>query len=829
MNSLLYCNITNGQLQTSLTGGFFNIPDLTAGDTIQWKIRTFEVYQGANYEKDLKIAGARMSLSIPNTPPTGGQFSLKLAGTSETTEMLNFDVSENVLKTKLAEIYVADRVSYVNGGWLVEKDNADLGDPLLAIGKNTLVPESFFRLTNWVVGTTLFQHIRLVQSPLAFTDNFGLKLPTPPSITPVRDGGYDNATGQGWNEVQQLYVPQEFRGTFVIKRGSLETPVFDVNDGITEYKEGLDTIAGSGGKFNVVNPAPYTAHIEFAGTLGESDQPLLQVIPKAAPQGDLSLNLALNSVALRQALNDAKEAGKTFIEAQLQLEVDIIDDPNQPNVHRPFTLFNKTVRVLDDGVWGTLSTEQRINWTIPPEPKTYIPFSRDQIITGTQHYVATLFASGANNLQSSFQVNHNLQTEAVHITIRENQSEGKILQNGVDYNAVIISANTVEIQMTEPVENDSHAITVSSAGPNSAFLAHRHQASDIDFGDLTLAEYLEEVEDRIDVVEQIIPDTGQIAQRADTIGFESTCPPKNIVFGVPSYAGAYTSPVNPANKTPYNFLEMFKPESGFAATEVYKLKKTPKFFKAIHDAEVDEVSTSAGFLTIFSSPSTNAGKVFKNTGTSSISVPNAEWIKGQILETNSFVGCDGTHFYLVSRKGTTNSYYCKAYELTLITYASNEDLLAVNRLLEATFSIQHQLRNSNVGTVFSLIAETGEYDPADGLNLGPNLENVNFNKTIFSVSIQSSTTSQLAPFGVRIGRNVQEVRQDKLIYGNWSGAQSTAPTSANFVLRIRVAEFDCEDKANPIGLLGVLLAGGVAEGASKPESEFAKITVKKES
>lgn len=822
MNSLLYCNISTGALQNSLTGGIFNIPDLTAGDTIQWKIRTFEVYQGANYEKDLKIAGARMSLSMPNTPPTGGGFSLKLAGGTQETEIMRFDVSENVFKAKLEPIFNADKVTFVNGGWLVEKEDADPYQTLLAVAKNSLVPESFFRLSNWFVGSTLYQHIRFVQTPLAFTDNFGLKLPTPPTITPVRDGGYDNASGQGWDEVQQLYVPQEFRGTFVIKRGSLETPVFDVNDGIVEYQEGLNTIAGPGGRFTVVNPAPYTAHISFGGTLAQTDHPLLQVVPKNAPQGDLSLNLPLNSISLRQALNNAKEEGKSFIEAQLQLEVDIIDDINQPNNHRPYTLFNKTVRVMDDGVWGTLSAEQRINWTIPPEPSTYIPFSRDQIITGTQHYTATLFVAGQSNPQTEFLVNHNLNTEAVHVTVRENESDGEILKNGEDYTAKILSANSVKIIMTVPVENDSHAIVVSSAGPNSAFLAHRHQASDIDFGDGSLAEYLEEVNDRIDEVEQIIPDTGQIAQRADTIGFESTCPPKNIVFGVPDTEGFYKGTTS---KIPYNFLEMYKPETGFASAEVYKLKKMPKFFRAIHDSEIDDISN---FAPIFASPSTNASKVFRNTGTSSVQVPNADWIKKQVLLPQGLVACDGTHFYLVTRKGSTNSFYASAYELTLITYASNEDLLAVNRLLEATWSIQHQLRNANVATQFSVIAETGIYDPADGLALGPNLENVVFDKTIFSVTIQNSTTAQLAPFGVKIGRNLQECRQDKLIYGNWSGAQSTAPVSANFALRVRIAEFDCEDKPNASGLLGVLLAGGVKDGASKPEGENVKITIKKE-
>ena len=823
VNSLLYCNIATGELQTSLASGIINVPTLTAGDTIQWRIRTFEVYQGNNVEKDLKMAGARISLSRPNAVPTGGEFSLRLSGGSVSTEMISYNASENVLTSKLQDIFPACKAVYANGGWLVTQEGVNEDQALLEVSKNKLTPECFLRLTRWYVDDTLFQHLRFVQSPLAFSDGFALKLPSAPTIYAVRDGGYDSVTNTGYDEVQELDVPSEFRGTYVIKRGTLETPVLDVNDGMTEIQDALGRIAGTGGSFGVTNPSTYKAHIQFKGTLGYTDQPLLQAIVKSAPQGDISIFIPLNTVVLRQALNDAKEAGVDYIEAQLQLEVDIIDNPETPSVFRPFTLFNKSVRIVDDGVWSSLSTEQRINWQIPPEPITYVPFARDQIITGSQHYTTALFVSGTSSANSQFQVNHNLNTESIHVTVRENVSEGNILRNGTDYTVKILSAFAVRIITTNPFDNDELAVTITSAGPNSAFLGHRHTIEDIDFGSgKTLAEYLTEISERIEEVEQIMPQTSDLASKANIVGFESTCPPKVGVYGAPTYNGAYLSPAT-LDKTPYAFATMFKAETGFTAVEVAKIKKIPKIFRAVHDASVETFSSA--YLT---TPSTKIG-VYQNQGTTSITLPSAQWIKGQVLKPNAYVACDGVHFYLVDKKGSTASYYPSAYNVTLFTFGVTDELLAVNRVLEATWSLQHQAIYSNVATMLSVVCETGEYVPTSGSSYGANLEYVNYNKTVFDSILRPAGVSQMVPFGVRIGRNIAEILQDKCVYGVWSGAEASKPNGANFAIRVRLAYFDCEDVAEASGLVGYSLLGGVKDGATKPEGENAKIVVTVES
>jgi len=808
MNSLMYCNIANGELQTSLTGGTYTIPSLTAGDTILLKLRTFAIISGTAIEQDLTLAGARLSLSNANSTPTGGFFSLTLNG--QTTATMPHDVDQNVIETELKKIKPLARVSYKSGGYLVEIDNGTQANDTITIAQSRLTPESFFRPSIYTIGNTLFQHIRFITTPLAFTDSFTLKLPPRPQIFPIRDGGYDNASGAGQNEIQELSIPAEFRGTFAFKRGNTESPLLNTQDGVTEIQDALNVIADAGGSFQVTNPDSYKAQIEFKGSMGYSDQPLLQVIPKSAPQGDISLFMGLSSLQLKDALNTAKDAGKDFIEAELQLEVDIVDDKDQPNVHRPYTLFRKDVRVYNDGVWNSLTTQQRIDWTIPPEPRSYIPFSRDQIITGSQHFVGTLFVPNQQNPQTTYQVNHNLQTDAVHLTLRENKANGKVLLNGTDYTATIVSDNVIDIELDEAVDNDEVAVVVTSAGPNSAFLAHTHNSSDIQ----GLQEFLDAVDDRVSQLETILPQAERVAVRTTKTAFQAIPPIAVGVYGVSE---------KKTDGTLFDYTALFNTGTGFKNSEAVKITRPIAMLRAVHDAVVSPLSSS-----ILASPKTNIG-VFRNDSTSTISLPSSHWVKGQKVLPTELCASDGVNWYQVYNKAGTDSYYPSAYFRTLWSFACNTDILAVNRLLKAMFSVQTQSYNANALAQCFLVIEAGAYNPSSAINLGPNLDNVNYNVTILEQKLMFSNTPNIGVFGVRIGRDLFSIFGDKNVYGIWQGVGNNKPADGNFAIRAVLKYFDCEDIAKPTGLLGYRLLPELAEGETTPSGETMKIEVLTES
>ena len=79
-----------------------------------------------------------------------------------------------------------------------------------------------------------------------------------------------------------------------------------------------------------------------------------------------------------------------------------------------------------------------------------------------------------------------------------------------------------------------------------------------------------------------------------------------------------------------------------------------------------------------------------------------------------------------------------------------------------------------------------------------NLENIVWNTTpCLTQRLILTGNRQTHSFGARIKRalvsTVDTITMDTLLYGVWEGADSAAPSSANFALRARLIEFDTEN------------------------------------
>ncbi|NBS50871.1 MAG: hypothetical protein EBS97_09790 [Verrucomicrobia bacterium] len=107
-----------------------------------------------------------------------------------------------------------------------------------------------------------------------------------------------------------------------------------------------------------------------------------------------------------------------------------------PNV-KYVTVFQQNMTVQADGAWTGLAAAQRINWLNPPQPVNYIPFTTDQVITGIQSYTAVVTGSGP------WTVAHNLGTEAIHVTVRENKSNGYVFANNFDIQIQSATSNSI--------------------------------------------------------------------------------------------------------------------------------------------------------------------------------------------------------------------------------------------------------------------------------------------------------------------------------------------------------------------------------------------------
>ncbi len=191
----------------------------------------------------------------------------------------------------------------------------------------------------------------------------------------------------------------------------------------------------------------------------------------------LTFTLPLDREVLCSALRNTAQ-----ITVPLEIELEIVDDDkdaSDPSIPgRIDTFVQQPVTILREQIFSELGTVQPIDWLRPPTPRDYIPFTRDQIIFGVQHYVSA-FGDGNHH---SFSFPHNLGTAAFHLTVRQNTNGGHLLICGTDFTVTIPSDNEVVLdfpQANPPPLVNSLAVTISTAGPRSAFLAHTHTMDQI--------------------------------------------------------------------------------------------------------------------------------------------------------------------------------------------------------------------------------------------------------------------------------------------------------------------------------------------------------------
>ncbi|MCP4728744.1 MAG: hypothetical protein GY872_01580, partial [Roseibacillus sp.] len=209
--------------------------------------------------------------------------------------------------------------------------------------------------------------------------------------------------------------------------------------------------------------------------------------------------LDLNTHDLFAALRGANE-----IKPQLEIEL-VLEDENGGAEDFTVTVCRQEVKVIDEINKESNTTAQNVDWLRAPDGTTYKPYGAGQIITGSQHYVAT-FGDASN---TSFTFNHNLNTQDVHVTVRDN-STGDILE-GAAFDSNITGVNSLDVSTIFTPASNGCAIVITSAGPASAFQAHSHAIAEVDL----LQGVLDDLGLRLQVVESLVP-TGAISSSIST-------------------------------------------------------------------------------------------------------------------------------------------------------------------------------------------------------------------------------------------------------------------------------------------------------------------------
>jgi hypothetical protein len=758
MQALAFVDLTNLTLKTSAGSGEFTLPTLVQGDEIRIGLRFTEQIEGTATEVSRTVNSLRASIGLVDARPTAGTFQLYVDGDAAGSP-LSFDATAAQVKAALEEVYSSTAtVTFKDGSWLVDVANATEAQLEITGTSVSLEPTAHVRVRSYLVGSKTRHEIRLIRSPLASTSIFTDILPAMPSITRIQEGGADNTTT--WPEIQALKVNPFFRGSYQLRRGYKKSGELSIEDGADEIQTAIAKLADEDGSFTVTNPNNNTAHITFGGSMEGLAQELLEVAVFSAPPGDPTFVLNLNTAELADALR----AVDTITTAVLEVEL-TIEDESDPDTLYTITPIRVPVRIIRELNWEGLETAANIDWLRPPHGRTYIPFTEDQIITGSQHYVAPI-GDGTN---TEYTLTHNLGTRDLHVTLRKNDGESAIVDRQfsvdgedlyVSYAVTLDSEDDLTIKFKTPPTANQYVATITTAGPISAFQTHSHTI------------------EQIEGLHLILDDLGSRVETLETIVIAS-------------------GPGQNDNKTSGTMMKIEEIDITIPAGSSLPNGRLP-LLGAVHDATVSPAAPPFAVETF-------AGQV-KQLSTPWL-IPSARNRKAWPVASNGYIASNGSVMYEVRKNG--NSYFPVEYEHDIFLLWIAAEMLTAKRSLSLSVKPSLQLLG-NTRAQYMLEVAFGTLQESQGSNYGPNLANLQWATPIISQRLILSSTIVEHSFGLSVSSDASSVLSaTSTLYGRSQNA--TPPSNSAFAIRARLLNFDTEDREGTRGAISLKMEAAELE------------------
>jgi hypothetical protein len=784
LSTLLTYNLTTKTLTDG--GNAWNPPTYTFGESLCLALTFTQDSNGATLPVSPVVNALEAGLVFVDTPPAGGTVCLQIGSGSSTSANttpafpwnvgpVSLQILINAL-TAVTAAYGQCVVSPAQGSLLIKFPSFS-GQPPLTVRNNLLYPVSFGTLNAWQVNAEWVQELRFMQAPLAYTSDSAPVLPPSPSVTEIQPGstGYGATT----DELQAVYVPPNFAGTYYLKFGEARTVALDVNDGATQIQAALQALAPDGGIFTVTNPQQYTAYVDFGGTMAGTPYSLLTVVVESAPPGNLTFTLDLGMGEMWAALR-ASSTGTVTV--PLQISISAQDASGNP---LPFIIYIPAITVQKSALFPELAEVPSINWLNPPSPLDYTPFDPSQVITGQQYYQAVV----GNGAATSFAIAHGLATEVVFVFARQNVSNGRQLVDGTDFSVVINNANevTVTVLTAAPALN-AWAIYVMSAQTVAAFAT----GLVLTIGQVTgLAAALAAIGTELSAITALLP----------------TAPP--VVS--PSSGGV----INITLPAPALLFPGHVPSANSANAPTGKLPRAAALFPCINTA----VSGIANGTFPLPAASSNAGVVVKNATGAAVTIDGGLGHDSWSLPNGGYVGCDGRQWFIVHQAGSTNSFFPADMERDLFEVPINSKMLVAGSTLSITFDVEFQLLQGNTRAQYFVMMELGTYpEDTSPSTVATNLQSVSWNTATPMLAQQVILTNVgvTHSFGVSVSLAADGTTftAKTNLYGIWYGG-ATAPSSGNFAIRARLVQFDTEDGVtNAKGTVYCAVTNGTASIAT---------------
>lgn len=764
-------------------------PEIRFGEKLTLALRYFQ--NSGSQEIATCLTGTTLKAAVGRVDarPEGGHFALKIGNAipslSNTTAPIDFNASASHLQTLLNATaahapYGTARVVEIDGSWLIFFGDQAAHVPLTVVD-NALWPISYGRLPAWTVDGKWVHELRLTQATVAFTSNSEITLPKAPEITRILEGGTDPSGTWSWNEIQQLYIPPEFQGSFILKLGFAKTTELSRDD---DPEILFDALQALGPKcFKVTLPLANRPTIEFIGDYAGQPMGLLGVQVLQAPPGDDTFTIALDRAELAALLR--RETSAT-----LPLEIRV-SGTDENGFKGEICALSLPITLRQPVIFPELEETPLIDLLRPHSPKSYVPFGENNIHTLALPYIHNV----GDGDRKDFILATGLNSEDVIVSVRENISGGRQLAAGVDYTATIDTANQVTVTALGAAPGiDAWTVIVLAAhqitrwAEGLTVTVPQVVAGD---GYPALAAFMDEISQRVDTLENILP-TVTVGVVDATVG--------SIEIPIPETTEALF----------YRGDEKLEIKDGKLPTTP---RRAPSMLPAIHTAAA--ATSLPAPLPV--ATGTTPGTLWINDSGAPVIIPGGGGLRSSWVAANGFVAGDGHAIYPVTRDGATNSYFPSAFERELFAFFVSEKMLA-SRRMELVFGVSTALINasSRASWLLEIQAGTAPQDTTPPTT-GPNLQNIVWNVTpILRERLVLTQELVTHTFGCRLKNTLAGMTCDVQNYGLWTGNNAAAPATPAFVLRARLINFDTEN-SRPAARGWVLyqLTGASADGKLK--------------
>lgn len=645
-----YYDLATKTFASSLTqGGSSALPPLVAGEDITIRTRFRVTRNGVVEEINPEVVSMKAMLGVVDVRPLTGAIKLSVDGVPFTNAIAydpnatGSDSFEEKLKEALDTLLGgSDKVEVqkrFNSYIVVFVDDPHV-EREIEVVYNTLFPSAFLHIRKYMRSGRWEYDLRAVRSPVGFTNTFELALGPVPEVTRLRTGG--EIDGTPWREIQGLFIPPSFTGTFRIKRNNQYSEPLSRESSLEDIASALEPLKDPGGEWEVTLPVSNTVYIYFGGAMAGQTFPLIEAEILQAPPSEHVVTFSTKTREMAEVMMELDSVA-------LQLEVHaVIKDLEDPTIEQNHVILRRAVGVLESLDWDELATAPGIDWLNPPTLVETVPFAPGQVSNGMIHYRRP-FGDGAS---PTFQIVHGLDTENVDVSVMENKFPGKSMVEGTHYTWERDNENQITITwLGSTPEEDEYLVTVVGLELTSFFDPHGHFIHEID----GLADWISSAEQRFSM---LLGSTG-LGARREVVGAGSAV----SRWQLPDIFELYPSRVQPTRPEGGRLSSVDLNETTEDGVKI--INRGKGLLPAVHNAVVSALPSP------LPSPSqAYVGAVFQNQTGGIVTLGGGYGLRTYSLPPLGYAACDGALWYPVTPHGRWVS------QPVATDYADNNKLFA---------------------------------------------------------------------------------------------------------------------------------------------------------